>query len=93
MERTDCCRALLHYSAVIITAAFAWAYQQYGQLPQVQPFIYGIKPAIIAVVVSLRIGLGRKALKSIELGIIGVLAAIAVLAGFNEIYVLFGGGY
>lgn len=78
--------------AVIITAFFAWLYQQYGQLPQVQPFIYGIKPAIIAVVVSLMINLGRKALKSIELGIIGALAAIAVLAGLNEIYVLFGGG-
>jgi len=78
--------------AVIITAFFAWLYQQYGELPQVQPFIYGIKPAIIAVVVSLMIHLGRKALKSIELGIIGALAAIAVLAGFNEIYVLFGGG-
>ncbi len=37
--------------AVIITAIFAWAYQQYGRLPQVQPFMYGIKPAIIAVVV------------------------------------------
>jgi chromate transporter len=78
--------------AVIITAFFAWLYQRYGQLPQVQPFIYGIKPAIIAVVVSLMINLGTKALKSIELGVIGALAAIAVLAGFNEIYVLFGGG-
>jgi chromate transporter len=78
--------------AVIITAFFAWLYQQYGQLPVVQPFIYGIKPAIIAVVVSLMINLGRKALKSIELGIIGLLAVVAVLAGFNEIYVLFGGG-
>lgn len=79
--------------AVIITAFFAWLYQQYGQLPQVQPFIYGIKPAIIAVVVALMINLGRKAIKSIELGIIGVLAAVAVLAGLNEIYVLFGGGF
>jgi chromate transporter len=78
--------------AVIITAFFAWLYQQYGQLPQVQPFIYGIKPAIIAIVVSLMINLGRKALKSIELGVIGASAAIAVLAGVNEIYVLFGGG-
>lgn len=78
--------------AVIITAFLAWLYQQYGQLPQVQPFIYGIKPAIIAVVVSLMITLGKKALKSIELGVIGALAALAVLAGFNEIYVLFGGG-
>jgi chromate transporter len=78
--------------AVIITAIFAWAYQLYGQLPEVQPFIYGIKPAIIAVVVSLMIGLGRKALKTIELGIIGLVAAAAVLAGFNEIFVLFGAG-
>jgi chromate transporter len=78
--------------AVIITGFFAWLYQQYGQLPQLQPFIYGIKPAIIAVVVSLMINLGWKALKSIELGFVGVLAAVAVLAGFNEIYVLFGGG-
>jgi chromate transporter len=78
--------------AIIITAVIAWAYQQYGQLPQVQPFLYGIKPAIIAVILSLMISLGRKALKSVELGIIGALAAIAVLIGFNEIYVLFGAG-
>lgn len=78
--------------AVIITGFLAWLYQQYGQLPQVQPFIYGLKPTIIAVIVSLMIGLGRKALKSIELGAIGILAAVAVLSGYNEIYVLFAGG-
>lgn len=78
--------------AVLITALFAWIYQEYGHLPHVQPFVSGIKPAIIAVVVSLMIDLGRKALKSIELSIIGLLAAVAVLAGFNEIFVLFSGG-
>ncbi|WP_207492104.1 chromate efflux transporter [Aridibaculum aurantiacum] len=78
--------------AVIITALFAWAYQQYGHLPQVAPFIYGIKPAIIAVVVVGMINLGRKALKSVQLAVIGVLAAIAVLTGMNEIVVLFGAG-
>ncbi len=51
--------------AVIITGIFAWAYQLYGQLPQVQPFVYGIKAAIIVVVISLMIGLGRKALKNV----------------------------
>jgi chromate transporter len=78
--------------AVIITSIFAWAYQLYGHLPRVQPFIYGIKPAIIAVMVVTMIRLGRKALKSVALGIIGVCSAIAVLAGLNEIYVLFGAG-
>ena len=79
--------------AVIITAIFAWTYQLYGHLPAVQPFIYGIKPAIISVIVVAMIALGRKALKSVTLGIIGILSAIAVLAGFNEIYVLFSAGF
>ena len=78
--------------AVLITAFFAWAYQHYGHLPHVQPFIYGVKPAIIAVVVATMIHLGRKALKSVQLAIIGIASAIAVLIGFNEIFVLFGAG-
>lgn len=78
--------------AVIITAGFAWAYQEYGKLPQVTPFIYGIKPAIIAVIVSTMISLGKKALKSIELGIIGVITAGLAIYGLNEIYILFAGG-
>lgn len=78
--------------AVLITAAFAYAYQLYAKLPAAEPFLYGIKPAILAVIVSLMISLGRKSLKSVELGIIGILAAVLVLLGFNEIIVLFGGG-
>lgn len=79
--------------AVIITGIFAYAYQQYGKLPQVEQFIYGIKPAIISVIVSLMISLGRKALKTIELGIIGIIAAVLAVYGINEIYILFGAGF
>jgi chromate transporter len=78
--------------AVIITAIFAYAYQLYAALPAVEPFLYGIKPAILAVIVSLMVSLARKSLKSVELGIIGLLAAALVPLGFNEILVLFGGG-
>lgn len=78
--------------AVIITAFFAWAYKLYGSLPEVTPFIYGIKPAIIAVVLSVMINLGEKALKNVELWCIGIVCAIASLVGVNEIVVLFGGG-
>ena len=78
--------------AVLITALFAWAYQQYGRLPQIEPFIYGIKPAIIAVIVALAFSLGKKTLKTLELGVIGVLAMILALMGVNELYILFGGG-
>lgn len=79
--------------AVIITGLLAWAYKQYGALPQVAPFIYGIKPAIIGIVVSLMITLGRKALKSVELGVIGVACVVFSLLGINEIFILFGAGF
>lgn len=38
--------------AVFITGFFAWLYKEYGQLPEVQPFTYGIKPAIIAIILG-----------------------------------------
>jgi len=78
--------------AVIITGALAWAYQRYGSLPEVQPFIYGIKPAIIAVVVALMISLGRKAFKNKTLSFIGAIALVLTLTGVSEIAVLFGAG-
>lgn len=79
--------------AVLITGAIAWAYQRYGKLPEVEVFIYGIKPAIIAVIVSTMISLGQKALKTFTLGVIGVIAGIITLLGVNEIIILFGAGF
>ncbi len=78
--------------AVLITSVFAWLYQQYGQLPGVEPFIYGIKPAVIAIILSAVVSLGRKALKSIELGVLGLLTVAACIAGVNEILALFACG-
>ncbi|MDF1698043.1 MAG: chromate efflux transporter [Saprospiraceae bacterium] len=78
--------------AVTITLIFAWLYGKYGNLPDVQPIIYGIKPAVIAIILSASYKLGKKALKSFELGILGVLTIIACIYGFNEIIVLFGCG-
>lgn len=75
--------------AVLITGVLAWFYQQYGRLPKVQPFIYGIKPAIIAIIVSLMITLGKSAVKTRTLAMFGILAALAALSGINEIFVLF----
>ena len=78
--------------AVLITGLFAFIYKEYGQLPQVQPFVYGIKPAIIAIILAAVYPLARKSLKSIELGVLGVIALTASLLGLNEIYALFGTG-
>jgi chromate transporter len=84
-----CCFIL---PAVLITGVIAWLYKLYGQLPQVHPFIYGIKPAIIAIILAAVFPLARRALKTVELWVIGVLALGACLAGVNEIFVMFGAG-
>jgi chromate transporter len=79
--------------AVLITGCLAWLYKSYGQLPQIQPFIYGIKPAIIAVIIAAIYPLAQKSLQTIELGIIGLAALILSLIGYSEILVLFGAGF
>lgn len=79
--------------AVLITGIFAWLYKLYGQLPQIQPFVYGIKPAIIAIILAAIYPLARKSLKTTELGIIGVAALTLSLLHFNEILVMFGAGF
>ena len=80
------------FPAVVITMIFAWLYQQYGQLPKVEPFIYGIKPAVIAIILGAVYRLGKKALKNVELGILGALTLIACLLGVHEILALFACG-
>lgn len=79
--------------AVLITGFLAWLYKQYGELPQIQPFLYGIKPAIIAIILSAIFPLAKKSLKTIELGLIGFITLLLSLLHFNEIFVMFGAGF
>ncbi len=79
--------------AVFITGIFAYLYKQYGQLPEVQPFVYGIKPAIIAIILGAIFPLAKKSLKSTELLLIGILVLVCSLLGINEIYLMFGAGF
>jgi chromate transporter len=78
--------------AVLITGIFAALYKQYGRLPEVQPFIYGIKPAIIAIILGAVYPLAKKASKSAELILIGLIVLVCSLFGISEIYLMFGGG-
>lgn len=80
------------FPAVVITSFFAWLYQQYGQLPNVEPYIYGIKPAVIAIIAMASYRLGKKAVKTTELAILGIITLAACLLGLNEIIALFGAG-
>ncbi|MCC7377745.1 MAG: chromate efflux transporter [Chitinophagaceae bacterium] len=78
--------------SVFITGIFAWLYKQYGQLSQVEPFVYGIKPAIIAIILAAIYPLGKKSLKSKGLAIIGILVLALSFVVFNEIVLMFGAG-
>lgn len=80
------------FPATVITGVFAGLYAQYGQLPQLAPFIYGIKPAVLAIILAAAITLGKKALKTIELSLLAVATVVACLLGVSEIVALFAGG-
>ncbi|MFH6936025.1 chromate efflux transporter [Flavobacterium sp. FlaQc-30] len=80
------------FPAVFITGIFAWLYKQYGQLPEIQPFIYGIKPAIIAIIIGAIFPLGKKSIKSVLLAFIGIAVLVLSFFGIGEMYLMFGAG-
>ena len=57
-----------------------------------EPFIYGIKPAVLAIIASAIIKLGKKAIKNTELIVIGALVLAASLLGVNEVIALLAAG-
>lgn len=79
--------------AMLIVLVIAWAYVSFGQMPQAQWLLYGIKPVVIAIIIQAIWNLGRKAAKTWTLLAAGVL--ILGLYWFlhaNEILLLFGSG-
>jgi chromate transporter len=78
--------------AVIITGFLAWLYKEYGQIPQVRPFLYGIKPAIIAVILSAIFPLAKKSLKTPLLKIVACTVLCFSLLNYNEMFLMFGSG-
>ena len=78
--------------AAAIVMAIAWAYVEYGTLPELGGVMYGIKPVIIAVVIQALWGLGKAAVKTPFLGVVGAAAFAASLLGVNELAVLAAAG-
>lgn len=76
------------FPAVVITGIFAWFYVEYGNLPAVAPLIFGIKPAVLAIIAGAIYKLSKKALKSRALAILGLLVLVVSLLGVNEIVAL-----
>jgi chromate transporter len=78
--------------AALMTGTLGWLYVAYGTLPEVEPFLRGIKPAVLAVILGALWKLGKSAVKHWMLVPVGVAVAAALMLGVNEVVALLCGG-
>lgn len=75
-----------------MTGLLAWFYVAYGDLPDVEPLLRGIKPAVIAVIALAVWRFVPKAIDRFSLAVLaGLLIALAYL-GWDEALLIIGGG-
>jgi len=78
--------------AALLTTGLAWAYVRYGALPQVTPFLYGIKPAVLGIILTALWRLGKTGVKGWRFLLIGLAVMAASFLKVNEILALLAGG-
>ena len=66
--------------SLFLLMALTWVYLAYGNVPVVAGILYGIKPAVTAIVVFAAYRIGSRALKNNVLKTLAVLAFIAIFA-------------
>lgn len=67
--------------AAVLVVALAWAYRNYGSVPQIVGLLIGIKPVVVALIAQAVWSLGRTALKNVPLAILA--AAVVALAALG----------
>ena len=60
--------------AACMVGALAWAYVHFGKLPAASALLYGVKPVVIAVILQALWGLGRTAIKTRFLAVLGLVS-------------------
>lgn len=79
--------------AMLICLLFGYFYQKYSALPKVQDFIFGLRPAITALVIATVFRLSNKTLKNNNILIVLCLLVFAgSLYGMNEVLLIIGAG-
>jgi len=66
------------FPAAIIVTVLAWFYVHFSKLPATSAILYGVKPVVIAIILQAVWGLGRTALKTKFLGLVGAFSVVAV---------------
>jgi chromate transporter len=77
--------------AAAIVLALAWAYVTYGATPAADALLYGIAPAVVAIVLLAVVAFAHTAVRTPLAVGIGLAAAILWLVGVNELLLLAGG--
>lgn len=77
--------------AMLIVIAIAWAYIQYGSMPQVHSILYAVKPIVIAIVAQALWDL-RTIYKTRWMWVAGLVTVILFLLGVNALVLLIAGG-
>lgn len=67
--------------AAVMVTVLAWAYVRYGDTPAVEGVLYGIVPAVIAIIAYAILGLLRTVIKGVGTGVLGAAALAAYLLG------------
>lgn len=79
--------------ATLICLIFGYFYQKYSSLPDVQDFIYGLRPATTALVIGTVFRLWKKTLKNNAILIVlCVLVFIGSLSGISEVLLILAAG-
>ncbi|AEF54635.1 chromate efflux transporter [Marinomonas posidonica] len=66
--------------SLFILIALTWVYLAYGNVPEIEGILYGIKPAVTAIVLFAAYRIGSKALPNPVLKLIAILAFVAIFA-------------
>jgi len=72
--------ALFVLPSLVVLIALSWLYMAYGNVPAVAGILYGIKPAVVAIVLHAAWRIGSRALKGPIHWAIAALAFIAIFA-------------
>ena len=73
------------FPAVLLTGLLAYFYVEYGSIPSIEPLFYGIKPAVLSIIMLAIIKLGKKALKNWQLGVIAAIIIALSYLGIAEV--------